>query len=171
MHFVFTGPESSGKTTLTNLAYKNWGGVLVKEAARDFLTAANGFYQFSDLKAIALRQLDSEVNPEAKNSYIWCDTDLLTIIIWSLDKFGTVDPEILLKWENLPKDDRFYFLCFPDVPWEYDSLRENPLDRNRIYEIYQQYLHDYNLSYQILKGELNKRLTAVEDTFLQYVNI
>ena len=171
MRFIFTGPESSGKTTLANMAYDNWGGVLVKEVARDYLASTNGFYQFTDLKTIAYEQLDAEENPEPGVSDVWCDTDLLTIIIWSIDKFGKVDPEILSKWENLSKESRFYFLCFPDVPWKYDPLRENPLDRDRIYGIYLQYLHDYNLSYRIVKGELNTRLTTVKNTFLEYVNM
>ena len=63
-------------------------------------------------RAIGFRKRYSSQTP----SYLICDTDLLTIKIWSEYKYGSCDPEIMefLK-NNLPD---LYLLASPDFPWE-----------------------------------------------------
>lgn len=170
MYFVFTGPESSGKTTLAVLAQEKWGGALVREVAREFLEVRNGIYEFTDLRIIGEKQWESEKELKKEAGWQWCDTDLLTIIIWSLDKFGKVEQDLVEKWHKQTKEKRFYFLCSPDIPWEYDPLRENPHDRDRIFDIYLSYLENNNLSYAIVKGDVPARLGLVEHTFRKYIH-
>ena len=171
MHFVFTGPESSGKTTLAFLAQEKWGGALVIEAAREYLEARDGMYEYGDLKIIGEQQWKSENHWAKDPGWYWCDTDLLTIIIWSLDKFGKVEPDLVKKWEYQTNKKRFYFLCSPDIPWEYDSLRENPTDRARIFDIYRSFLERYNLSYTVLKGDVPTRLDLIANIFQKYIHV
>jgi nicotinamide riboside kinase len=166
---VFTGPESSGKTTLSNLAQKKWGGPLVREVAREYLENNNTTYSFEDVIRIGVLQWESENQVALKNDWYWCDTDLLTIIIWTLDKFGKTDPAIEKLWKKQVNVPGIYLLCYPDIPWAFDPLRENPHDRERIFDLYLNLLHDYHLKYILIKGDQEERCRVIDDTFRHHV--
>ena len=59
---VFTGPECSGKTTLSNAIAKKLNAPLVKEYAREYLNNLNREYSYPDLLKIAKGQLKLEKN-------------------------------------------------------------------------------------------------------------
>lgn len=161
---VVTGPESSGKTTLANQLADHWKAPLVTEVARDYLREKGSYLQH-DLLEIAKQQHEQEQtllshSPER----IICDTDLLVIIIWSEAKYGHCDPWITTAFENSIKQkasNRIYYLCDYNIPWQADPLRENPDNRDELFDLYLQKLKDYELDYQILKGEPRVRLQQV----------
>ena len=51
-----------------------------------------------------------------------------------------------------PEPQRRYLLCPPDLPWEADPLRENPHDRERLYDLYRRRLMDLGAIYQVISG-------------------
>ena len=123
---VVTGPESSGKTTLVNRLKADYGLPIVREFARTYLEQNGAEYKLSDLEIIGKCQNIQEL--EANNTYpiIVCDTDIITIDIWSMEVFG--------KPNSLPNNNatlKHYLLCKPDIPWEAGAFRENPNDRDR----------------------------------------
>jgi nicotinamide riboside kinase len=63
-----------------------------------------------------------------------------------------------------------YFLCAPDIPWEPDPLRENPSDRDRLFEIYQRELVAFNRPFTILKGDLKTRQELIKVTVYNLLN-
>ena len=83
MFFVFTGPESSGKTTFANFAFSVFGGGLVPEYARQYLERQQGRYTFGDLKIMAENQYEFEEEQKLKYPYVWCDTDLITPVSYT----------------------------------------------------------------------------------------
>ena len=84
MKVVITGAESSGKTTLFESLEKYYGIVGAKEFARNYLLNSNGKYSQKDLLSIANGQIDAEITVKKNNpDLVICDTDLLTIKIWS----------------------------------------------------------------------------------------
>ena len=143
-HIVITGPESSGKTTLTKAIAKALNTDYTEEYAREYLNS-NTSYKQEDLLMIAQGQLQKEranANPIAIH-----DTDLITIKIWSEYKYNQCDPWILEQIEQQKSKNRIYLLCKPDIPWEADPLRENPSNRAELFKIYKKELeylgHDY----------------------------
>ncbi|MEL6988428.1 MAG: AAA family ATPase, partial [Bacteroidota bacterium] len=52
----------------------------------------------------------------------------------------------------------FIFLCSPDVDWEADPLRENPDDRDRLFELYKENLNALKWDYYSLLGSKKQRL-------------
>ena len=143
-HIVITGPESSGKTTLTKAIAKALNTDYTEEYAREYLNS-NTSYKQEDLLLIAQGQLQKEkanANPIAIH-----DTDLITIKIWSEYKYNQCDPWILEQIEHQKSKNRTYLLCKPDIPWEADPLRENPSNRAELFKIYKKELeylgHDY----------------------------
>jgi nicotinamide riboside kinase len=144
---IITGPESSGKTTLCNALSNHFNLPFSKEYAREYLNALKRDYNPDDLLKIAKGQLQTE------NGLQLLDTDLITIKIWSEYKYGRCDKWILDQIEKQKTEKRFYLLCSPDIPWQADKQRENPNDREELFEIYKQELNDLGHKYFIVKRE------------------
>ena len=154
MHkIIVTGPECSGKTTLSKSLSKYFNSKLVNEFARNYLAKKNNTYNFENLLEIAQNQYKLE---NQKSKIIVCDTDLLTIKIWSEHKFGNCDPWILGKINAQKKEQRIYLLCKPDIKWEYDPQRENELDRDKIFNLYKKELISLEHKFCVIIG--NNRL-------------
>ncbi len=165
---VFTGPESSGKSTWSKWLSSHFGIQLVEEYARDFLAKTGGKYNEPDLLVIAKKQQELITHALSKYDIVIADTDLLTIKIWSEEKYGKCDKSILdLLYNNVPDH---YVLCRPDIPWEEDFLRENPHDRDRLFNIYEQEINEVNIPYFVLGGNEDKRRASLIDFIAQIEN-
>ena len=154
---VLTGPESTGKTSLLILLKERYKNALIcGEYARIFIDELDRDYVQNDLVMIAKGQINLEktLGKEGKDFMI-CDTDLLTIKIWSEYKYGTCDKWILKHLEKSKPD--FYFLCGIDVPWTYDPQREHPKERERLFAIYELELNKLNVPFMILEGGKEER--------------
>ena len=150
LKIIVTGPESSGKTTLCKSLSKHFKIPFIEEYARGFLNELGRDYTQSDLLKIAREQLQSELNSQL------LDTDLITIKIWSEYKYESCDKWILSQIEKQKSENRFYLLCKPDIPWEADPLRENPNNREDLFELYKEELGNLGHDYFIVEGEKRK---------------
>jgi nicotinamide riboside kinase len=144
---IITGSESSGKTTLCKALSKYFKIPFTKEYAREYLNNLTREYKEEDLLEIAKRQLQSETNSQL------LDTDLITIKIWSEYKYGKSDKWILKQIEKQRSKERFYLLCKPDIPWKVDALRENPINRDELFEIYKRELEKLKHDFFIIDGK------------------
>jgi NadR type nicotinamide-nucleotide adenylyltransferase len=161
---VLVGPESTGKTTLAQQLAIHFETVCTTEMARHFLERQKGIYDYEDLEKIARLQVEEEKNKlhEAKKILI-CDTNLLVIKIWSEYKFSKCAPFILN--EMAKNQSEIYLLCYPDIAWEFDALREHPDEKDRleIFKIYEAELVAMNKKFLVLKGNEEMRIeNAVE---------
>ncbi|MCH8546450.1 MAG: ATP-binding protein [Cryomorphaceae bacterium] len=150
-HICVTGPESTGKSTLTRMLANRFSVKSASEYARVYLSGKNS-YGYSDLLLIAIGQQEviSQVQSEAKDLF-FSDTDLLTIVIWSKYRYGKVDVNVHRMWkENLPNK---YLLCAVDIPWEDDPLREHPQKRDEIFQIYEKLIKSSGVPYELVKGD------------------
>ncbi len=152
-----TGPESTGKSELAKHLAERYKTVWVPEYAREYLYNLPRPYGREDLLKIAQGQLKRErALKEVANSYLFCDTDILVIKIWSEFKYGIAD-----SWINRQfKDHRYQLslLCDIDLPWEEDPLREHPHQRGELFRLYQYHLESRNLPFGIVSGYGEKRL-------------
>ena len=148
----FTGPESSGKTTLANWLAEELKLSVSPEFARSYLAVTPSYSQ-DTLDFMARRQFSEN------NKAQICDTELLVFYVWSTEKYGQVSPLI----QELLKEQRIhhYFLCAPDIPWEEDPLRENPHDRERLFDCYKNLLEEWRLPFSVLKGSLSERKSMI----------
>lgn len=160
-HIVITGPESSGKTTLTKALAKELNMSYTEEYAREYLNIDSSYTQ-KDLLHIAQGQLQKEkanLNPTAIH-----DTDLITIKIWSEYKYNQCNPWIIEQIELQKSENRLYLLCKPDMLWEADPLRENPSNRAELFEIYLSEIQKTKHNYFIIEGEerLQQSLSKIQ---------
>jgi len=153
---LITGPESSGKSVLAEQLAKHYNSVMVEEYARTYLEGKTG-YQESDLSQIALGQVRAEEEGRQKSSrFLFCDTGLEVIKIWSIEKYKRVDPIILEMLDQAKYD--LIFLCKPNIPWQPDPLRENPIDRDRLFSLYVDHFESANLKVHIIDASIDLRV-------------
>lgn len=160
---TITGPESTGKSTLSANLATALNTVWVPEYAREYLNQLGRPYEESDLLEIAKGQIRSEDALAKKaNNYLICDTDLLVIKIWSEHKYGRCHPWIL---EQLAQRKYvLHILTYIDIPWEEDPLREHPDLRSYFYQRYKKELETMGVTFIEAKGDPQQRLQQSLET-------
>ena len=153
---IVTGPESSGKTTLCKQLSEQFKILFTEEFSRKYIDNLDREYLQEDLVIIAKEQLKNEQLTTNNKQLSLHDTDLITLKIWSEYKYGNCNDWIISQIEQQKQENRFYFLCSPDIPWESDPQRENPDNREELFEIYKAELEQLDHNYFILEGQ--KRL-------------
>ena len=153
LKIIVTGPESSGKTTLCKALSEHFKIPFTEEYARKYLNNLGKNYQKNDLLRIAKGQFKNEQIKTNNNQLSLYDTDLITIKIWNNHKYGKCDKWILEQIKKQESEERFYFLCKPDIPWKADPLRETPTNRLKLFKIYKKELENLGHSYFVIEGE------------------
>ena len=168
LKIVITGPESSGKTTLANQLAMYFSTIPVPEFARHYIDGLSKPYNYEDLEIIAKRQIQIEDQLSLKpHPVLICDTDLITIKIWSEVKFDRCSEWIQETIKNRKYD--HYLLCEPDLPWEFDEQREHPEGRDELFQIYKKELEGLGKSFSVINGigdvRLERAIKAVKKKY------
>ena len=157
---AFTGPESSGKTTIAKRFATHVDGLYVEEFARVYLEERGGEYTAADLVHIAESQCKLW---EETNGILVADTEMLVLKVWSEVRFGRTDA--FIEEALITQNFDHYFLCYPDIPWEPDPLREHPEQRMVLFDLYREKLVELNFAFTVLKGSVDERLMTCDDIF------
>lgn len=161
---VLFGPESTGKTTLSELLARHYNTVWVPEYARDYLqdkwNNERKTCEDSDLIPIAKGQiqLENELAKKADKVLI-CDTDLLETKVYSEEYYGGYAHPNLNKFAIENYYD-LYLLTNIDTPWEADDLRDRPEQRQEMFDAFENTLKMYNRPYILLKGDIKNRMNT-----------
>lgn len=167
-----TGPESSGKTTLAAELAVRFRSFWLEETARSFLEQLDRPYREKDLLAIARAQRTLEARAESQPEgflkgpqlpdVYFADTGLEVIKIWSEVRFGRAHPWITETLRRYPAD--FYLVCYPDLPWSFDPLREHPspAERLALFELYTRELNGLGIPWQRVDGAGEPRILAAQ---------
>lgn len=160
---VITGPESSGKSALCEALSAHFKLPWVPEYARLFLEQNGPKYNFDIIQAIFQGHLDFQAQAKENQTgdLLILDTDSINFKVWSErvfnQSFAALDQQI-------PKEHHHhYLLCYPDLGWEDDPLRENPHDRLGIFKDHQNWIEKMNRPYRIVKGQKKERLKNALD--------
>ena len=154
IRIALTGPESSGKTTLSHAISKALNGTLFLEYGRTYLEELDRAYEQEDLDRICEGHLAQFNN--CSDTIQIVDTDFIVLKVWSLVKYGNVSETILHEVEANHFD--LHILCSPDIPWEYDPMREHPEMREELFERYVEELTEAHKNYIIVSGSMEERL-------------
>lgn len=161
MRIAFTGPESSGKTTLSKwLSTVLENSEYISEFARDYLeemkiTSATA----QDFTEIVRKQCALFTEDSTHKHQIF-DTDIFVLRVWNEEVFNLKLPE--LETPPTYKID-IHFLCTPDVAWEEDPLRSVPdkTVRIRLFEKYKTELIHHQARFVILSGSLAEKKSQI----------
>ncbi|MBC7919881.1 MAG: ATP-binding protein [Ferruginibacter sp.] len=160
-----TGPESTGKSTLSAQLAAHFRTVWVPEYARAYLDQLPHPYGADDILAIAQGQVELEKQLAGQaNRLLISDTELLVTKIWSEHAFGHC-PEWILEALAHQRYD-LYLLTGIDIPWAPDPQREHPHLRDYFYQRYRRELESRHWPFVEIWGEpsirLDKAIRAVE---------
>ncbi len=167
IRIVFTGPESSGKSTLAKAVSELVQGTYIEEFARTYLEEEGPDYDVEDLDIMAKGHADAIRNSSDVLQLI--DSDFIVFKVWSEHKYDSASPLI----HRLVSENWFdlHVLCAPDIPWESDELRENPSDRDELFLRYVETLEKLRKPYIIVEGAHDKRLKKMEQAIKQLQRI
>lgn len=145
------GPESTGKSTLANYLAHRYNGVLVPEFARDYIEnlPPQYAYTYEDVVAIARHQVE-ELSSLSSNIIIF-DTELIVTKVWFMHKFGKCPDFVIDALKRYPMD--IYLLCYPDMPWIPDPVRENPTIREYLFDWYEREIQALDIPYYIIRHQ------------------
>ena len=145
------GPESTGKSTLAAYLAHRYEGVLVLEYAREYMEylAPSYGYTYDDVVAIAKQQLS--VLSSINSNLVVFDTELIITKVWFLHKFGRCPDFVEQALRDFPMD--VYLLCYPDIPWLPDPVRENPDIREYLFDWYEREIQALNIPYYIIRHQ------------------
>ena len=169
---VLYGPESTGKTTMARALAAHYNAPWVPEFARDYLQGKwdreKKICEPHDLIPIAQGQMKLENEAaSSSDSFIFCDTDLLTTKVYSESYYeGWCDP--LLNEYALKNQYDLYLLLYIDTPWVDDDPRDRPHQREDMFEQFKGALEKYNRPYLLLRGDIDQRLSKAINHLNQF---
>ncbi len=148
---VILGPESTGKTTLCKQLANYFNTIWLPEYAREYVENIDRPYNYNDIVKISKKQIEVANDKFSDaNKFIFFDTYLIITKVWFqfvYNKYPTwLDDEI--KKSNID----LFLLCNTDIKWEYDAVRENPDNRDELFNIYKKELEHYKFNYKIISG-------------------
>jgi NadR type nicotinamide-nucleotide adenylyltransferase len=160
------GPESTGKSKLSEELAKHFNTIWVPEYSREYLKEIGLNYTLNDIININNGQLhlENELINKA-NALLFCDTTPLVNKIWCEYKYQMCPPEIEESFTNTFYN--YHFLCDIDLPWEEDPLREHPNQRKELFDYYEQTLTKHQRPFSVIRGIGYKRIESALDGFLR----
>ena len=160
---AIVGPESTGKSTISEQLALHYNTVWVPEYAREYcqnLVAACTLQDEINMFNGQL-ELEEQMAPFA-NRLLICDTTFITVKIWSDHMFGQTPQEVIDKLSHHTYD--FYLLMNIDLPWQEDPLRDFPHMREHFLKVWHTELKALNANYSMVSGTQNERfLNAVKE--------
>lgn len=152
------GPESVGKTVMSQKLAKHYDTTFVPEAAREILTSND--INEGIITRIGKRQAQLvKEKTVLANKLLFCDTDLITTQIYARHYLGFV-PEILPILEQEVNYDLYFFLDI-DVEWVDDPLRDLGNRRAEMYQIFKTELDKRNIEYISINGNWDERMNKM----------
>ncbi len=164
---AIVGPESTGKSTLSQLLAKHYKVSWVPEYARYYCENLVTDYTLQDEANMFYGQvaLEDAILSVAESDFIICDTTFVTVKIWSDEVLGKTPQEVLDTLPKRPYD--LYLLMNIDLPWQDDPLRDFPNQREYFMEIWHKELQALNANYIVISGLGDERVAnakkAIDD--------
>jgi nicotinamide riboside kinase len=155
------GPESTGKTTLSQQLAEHFHTVWIPEFAREYLqTKLEKFGEVcepEDMLPIAIGQtkLENDILSIA-NKFLFCDTNLMVTKVYSEAYYNFCDPILDQAAKNHTYD--LFFLTDIDMPWEKDDLRDSVENRDKFFDIFYNSLIENKKPFIKLSGSKENRL-------------
>jgi len=167
---VVLGAESTGKSTLAAALAKHYRTTWVPEYLRTFVELHQRTPRADEQFMIATTQRQHEADSESlANRFLFCDTSPLMTAIYSEHYFGSVDTALASLAAQY--DYAATIVTAPTMPWRPDGLqRESDDVRQHIHTHLIRVLHDTNIAYRMIDGDVEDRVTQVID-YLATLNL
>lgn len=166
IRIVLAGPESTGKSALTAHLSARFQVPFALEYARIYLETHGPQYTYDLLLDMSQgHKAYQQAHVPANAPLGIFDTDLLNYKIWCDVVYGRCHPEILAGIER--EEAHVYLLCYPDIPWEADPLREHRDEREMLFERHVREIERLGRDYSVITGEGLTRQNQAEAACLR----
>jgi NadR type nicotinamide-nucleotide adenylyltransferase len=166
---AIVGPESTGKSTISQALAKHYKVPWVPEYARYYCAALTSDCTLQDEINMFHGQvaLEESVLATTETDFLICDTTFLTVKIWSDEILGETPSIVLEALKSRTYD--FYVLLDIDLPWQEDPLRDFPHLRKHFMSIWHKELKALNTNYVVVGGIDSRLQNVIEaiDVFLK----
>ncbi len=132
---AIVGPESTGKSTMSDYLAAHYNTIAVPEYAREYCAKLTEPCTWQDEINMFYGQLalEEKLLPQA-NKILICDTTFITVKIWSDEIFGKAPQEVLDELPKHPYD--LYLLLNIDLPWQDEPLRNFTTMRQHFMDVW-----------------------------------
>ena len=157
---VLTGPESTGKSWLSGLLADHFQTTWLPEYLREFYDRYDGIEK-EQMETVARRQIALEDELLTMDfPVVFFDTNIISLKVYHEYYFN----EQAAWFDNLYDPSRYhhYYLLNTDIPWQADSQRSSPEERDNLYPIFRQQLNDLNIACNIISGNYRQRWQQVK---------
>lgn len=161
LKILITGPECTGKTELCSQLSEQYDFVNVPEYAVEYLYEIDRPYNYDDLLLIAKHHNDIYLDLITSGCNFIMDTFLINLKIWSEYRYNKSEEWISRTLSNTQFD--LVLLMEPDIPWERADFRENPDDRDVLFQKYLEELDRLGWNYHSISGHGGKRMLAATE--------
>lgn len=159
LKIAITGPESTGKSELSQALASHFQGKVLHEYAREYLETRGPSYLQETVEQIAREQMRQQNELLFQNDrHVFFDTDLLVCRIWLEHVFGAC-PTWIMEASVQDVFDHTLLMNI-DLPWQDDPLREHPHEREILFNKYQDALDASGRSYTVISGQGNDRINS-----------
>lgn len=149
---VLVGPESTGKTVMSQELGLHYKTSFVPEYGRQYTRTKVGYLNPLDFAFIAAGQLQWEdTYARLANKLLICDTDLMTTQTWA-ELYGVKCPAWVAT-QSWNSKYHLHLLLSPDVPWVDDGTRGFPKERQRHFDLIKRELDNRKWRYEIISGD------------------
>ena len=170
IRIAVVGPESTGKSTISQQLALHYDTVWVPEYARGYCEKLVAECTWEDEINMFRGQLELEEQMVSQaNRLLICDTTFITVKIWSDHMFGRAPQEVLDKLPLHNYD--LYLLMDIDLPWEEDPVRDFPHMREHFMEVWHKELKALNATYRLISGSEEERLQNAIKAIGDYLSI
>lgn len=167
LHICFFGPESTGKSTLSQKLASFLGAQYVPEYAKTVIEQKNGALCLADMETIAKGHFAATQKALSQGTHaVVTDTDALTTTIWSKWLYQTC-----ARWiEDLAAQEKpdITFLMDIDTPWVDDIHRYLPDDRANFLQACKDALDSAGRDYILLSGTWDEKFAKACRIVEQY---
>ena len=124
---------------------------------------------WEDLLPIAKGQIRLENEALSKAiGYLFCDTCLLELVIYSYIYYGKCDP--VIERQALNHKYEHIFLTYIDTPWVADDLRDKPDEREEVFVFFRDFLEKKSIPFHLLKGNIDDRVEQINQKLTRWKN-
>jgi nicotinamide riboside kinase len=165
---VVTGPESTGKTEICKFLAASFGTAFIPEYAREYMASLDRPYNYEDVERIARVQVAQLAQyRDGKLPILFLDTYLIITKVWFREVYGRVPDWIDEKLREAGID--LFLLCYHDIRWLPDPLRENPEPRRSIlYEAYLEEIKQLGRPCEVVRGRGAERFANAESAVAKH---
>lgn len=171
---LFTGAESTGKSTIAASMAKRYGVEYTKEYGRELWEERRGDLTYEDFLRIGRTQMarESEAGARAvmdrssQYSAVMCDTSPLTTLFYCLHFYGRAEPKLYKLAKNSLKNYKKIYLCTPDFEFVQDGTRQDKEFQTKMHLWLRDFLVGHVIPFEELTGTNDERMSKIDQGLL-----